>query len=118
VNIKIGDKGEEGKAPLLKYHVMKTYMEHVRSPHTVYFDIRWKEEALSCTSCFALVGTVLCTQLIGDWVGRRAVLDVAEERKPPFPAGIQPSVVHAEASYTLKSQRTCVKNIGTPNCGT
>jgi hypothetical protein len=59
------------------------------------------------------MGTVLCTQLTGDWVGPRAVLDVAEERKSASTAGTQTSVVH-----TLNSQRTCVINIGIPNCGT
>jgi hypothetical protein len=66
MNIKISDKSKEGEAPLLKYHVMKTYMEHIRPPRTIYFDIRWKGETVSCSSCFALMGTVLCTQLTGD----------------------------------------------------
>jgi hypothetical protein len=62
MNIKISYKSKEGEAPLLKYHAMKTFMEYVRSPCIVlYFYIKWEGETVSCCSCFAPEGTVLCT---------------------------------------------------------
>lgn len=76
------------------------------SPRTVYFDIRWKGVCPNRKSPLCEINRRLSRPQSSFGRGRG-------KKTPPSSAGIQ-----TLASYTLKSQRTCVINIGIPNCVT